>query len=284
MPAGVVLVALLLAALDGPGRLVPFLLFDGHGDVEDLAFAQGIMDDMAVRADPVHRHAFSHSVGQGLQRNNAAPDDHVRKGRRRVAMQHAPHHRVYAVGADQRIADMRVAVLERERDLPVLFLKADALGIEVDRFRLDALNRLRAGRQQVGSVHGEIGITVTLDRGVAEVEELPSLAGVPQPHFLALGAAGKLAQSLEGADRVQRAIAVGTYLDAGADFAQFRRLLENFDIEAALQQRRRRRHAADAAAGNENPGLGAGHERAFMQIAETVSARCRAQPRAFPLR
>jgi len=62
-------------------------------------------------------------------------------------------------------------------------------------------------------------------------------------------------QRLEHAERVERAVAVGADLDAGAEFAQLGGLLEDLDIEAALLQRDGSGQTADAAAGDEDFGF-----------------------------
>ena len=55
--------------------------------------------------------------------------------------------------------------------------------------------------------------------------------------FFAFGRAGQLLERRENPHGVERAGAVRTELDPGADFFEFRRLLVDIDREAALQQR-----------------------------------------------
>src|SRR5688572_26202742 len=72
--------------------------------------------------------------------------------------------------------------------------------------------------QQVWTVDREVRISVALDRDLAQVEELPGLARVPQADFLARGLTGKRLERVTDAERVERARPVGTELQAGADF------------------------------------------------------------------
>src|SRR5688572_31148752 len=53
-------------------------------------------------------------------------------------------------------------------------------------------------------------------------------------------------------ERIERVPGVGRDLDAGADLAELRRLLEDHRAEALARERQRRGEAADAAAGDDD--------------------------------
>ena len=92
-----------------------------------------------------------------------------------------------------------------------------------------------------------------LDRDRAEVEQLPGLAGAPEPDLLAGDddalPLGRFAQ----AQRIEHAGAVGADLHASAKLLQLRRLLVHLHVDAVADQRERSRQAADPAADDCNP-------------------------------
>src|SRR3990170_8967008 len=85
--------------------------------------------------------------------------------------------------------------------------------------------------EQVRTVDRKVRIAVALDRDLAQVEELPGLAGVPHADFLAGGLAGKRLELVAHAQLVEHPRAVRAKLQPGADFLQFRRLLVDLDVE-----------------------------------------------------
>src|SRR6266850_4862316 len=109
--------------------------------------------------------------------------------------------------------------------------------------------------EEIRPIHGEVGIPVALDRDGAEIEQLPGLAGAPEPDFLAGRLAGKQFKLVANAQLMKRARAVRSELQSGAHFLQLRRLLIDLDVAAAPEQRERRREPADAAAGNQDTRL-----------------------------
>src|SRR5260370_779872 len=122
----------------------------------------------------------------------------------------------------------------------------------MDRFRPPRTHRIDQHLQEVGAEDRDVGKSVALDRLGAEIEQFPGPAGIPQADLLALGIAGELTQLIQYAERVQGAGAVRADLHAGAKFLEFRRLLVNVDVMAAVDQSERGRHAADTAAGDED--------------------------------
>src|SRR5882762_7961708 len=109
--------------------------------------------------------------------------------------------------------------------------------------------------EEIRPIHGEVGIPVALDRDGAEIEQLPGLAGAPEPDFLAGRLAGKRFELVADAQLMKHARAVRGELQSGAHFLQLRGLFVDVDVAAAPEQRERRREPADAAAGNQNTRL-----------------------------
>ena len=107
-------------------------------------------------------------------------------------------------------------------------------------------------------MHEDVRRAVALLRDRAEVEGRPGLAGVPQPRRLAGGEELRRLERVLEAQRMQHARAVGADLHAGADLAQFRRLLVDLDLDPAPDQRERAGEPADAAADDESF-AGGGH-------------------------
>src|SRR4030095_12284818 len=98
---------------------------------------------------------------------------------------------VHAVGAHQNVSIYRAGVFELQRHAGFSLLKADALRTEVDRRAFLAVHRALQHAQKIRTIHGQIRVAVALDRDLAEVEELPGLARVPDADLLAFGLAGK---------------------------------------------------------------------------------------------
>ncbi len=191
-----------------------------------------------------------------------------------------------AVGADQRIALDLGTVREIERDAVTLLAAARGAAAEMDRIGLLRPHRVGEHLQKVRAVDRDIGKAVALDRLGAEVEQLPGLAGVPQPDFLARRVAGEALHRFEHAERMKGAIAVGADLDAGADLLEVGRLLVDVDVMAALEQRQCRGEPADAATGDQDvvlrppPLIGPRHAaRATPSPASPASARRARRPR-----
>src|SRR5438128_7878412 len=161
---------------------------------------------------------------------------------------------MHAVGADERGAAHAGALLQLERDAVTVLREAGTAGAKVDGVGLLAAHCAREDLEQIGPVDGEIGKAVALDRCRAEIEELPGLAGIPQPDFLALRFARERFQLLAHTERVKNARPIRGELHARADFLELLRLLVDLDIEARAEQRERGGEAADAATGDEYAG------------------------------
>ena len=86
---------------------------------------------------------------------------------------------------------------------------------------------------QIAAMDGDVGKAVALDQFQAEIEQLPALPGIPKPDRLAGRQHLHFLQRLLEPQRMEDARAVGADLHAGAELAQFRRLLVDIDVDAA---------------------------------------------------
>ena len=129
---------------------------------------------------------------------------------------------------------------------------ADAFAIEMDRVRLLAADRIEQHGMQIAAVKHHVGKSVALDRDRAEIEQLPGLAGAPEPDFLAGDDDAEPLRRLAEAQRIEHARAVGADLHAGAELLELRRLLVDVDADALPDQRQRGGQAADAGADDRN--------------------------------
>ena len=159
---------------------------------------------------------------------------------------------MHAVSADQRIAGDAFAVRKMQRHAASVVVEADAARIEPDRIGLERAHRIDQHLMQVGAMDHEIGRAVARDRLGAEIEQLPGLARIPEPDFLACRLAPDLAQRLFEPEREQHARAVRRNLHARAELGELRRLLIDLDFMAVAQQRERGREPADARADDQD--------------------------------
>ena len=134
----------------------------------------------------------------------------------------------------------------------VVLRDADALAIEMDRVRPLAADRVEQHGVQIAAVEHHVGKAVALDRDRAEIEQLPGLAGAPEPDLLAGDDDAEPLGRLAEAQRIEHARAVRADLHAGAELLQLGRLLIDIDADALPDQRQRRGQAADAGADDGN--------------------------------
>ena len=210
------------------------------------------MHHMCAGADPVGADAARHAGRQPLHGDHAAPRNDSGKRGLVGAEKHLAGERVNAVGADERIATHLCPIRELQPHAFSVLAESQAGRSEVDCSRLLAPYRIRQYGEQIGPIHGEVGIPVALDRDGAEIEQLPGLAGTPEPDFLAGRLAGKQFKLVADAQLMKHARAVRSELQSGAHFLQLRRLFIDVDVAAAPEQRERRGEPADPAAGNQN--------------------------------
>ena len=123
--------------------------------------------------------------------------------------------------------------------------------------KLDVVVRLHALEQRlvhVGAVAHGVGIAEALAEGLAHRHRGDFGLVDRVHHHQPVGVDRARAGALAHAERVERGERIGAELDAGADLADVRGLLEDLHREAAARERQRGRETADAAAGNEDRG------------------------------
>ena len=118
-------------------------------------------------------------------RHQHPPGDDAGELRPVGAERRKAHARLHAVGADHDRRGNRLAVLELNGDGILVLRDAGALAVEVDRVGPLAADRVEQHRVQVAAVKHHVGKAVALDRDRAEIEQLPGLAGAPEPDLLA---------------------------------------------------------------------------------------------------
>src|SRR3954466_8592092 len=220
VPTAEVSRAFLARALLGPGFHAPVAALDDADEVEQLAAPQEIVDDVAAGPDPVDADVAGEALRQLRHRDQSAPCDTAGELWGIAAEQLTADHRVYPVHADQHVAHDALAVRKMQRDAAAVILEAGTPRIKPDRIRLNRAPPVDQQAMQVGAVDHEIGRAIARDRLGAEVEQLPGLARIPEPDFLAGRLAPGVAQRGFEAERTQYARAVRRDLHARAKLGE----------------------------------------------------------------
>ena len=184
--------------------------------------------------------------GHALARHQDAPADDAGELRPVGAEYGKPDARLHAVRSDRDRRRGAVAVLERDRDRAAVLGDADAFAAEMDGVRPLAADGVEQHGVQVAAVEHHVGKAVAFHRDGAEVEQLPGLAGAPEPDLLAGDDDAEPLRLRAETERMEHAGAVGADLDAGAELFQLGRLLIDIDADALADQRQRRGQATDA--------------------------------------
>ena len=87
---------------------------------------------------------------------------------------------------------------------------------------------------QISPVNHEVWKAIASHRLRPQVKQRPSLPGIPKTNFLARRLAGNFFQCRSESEGEKRPGAIGAELDARAKSLQFRRLLENANLEPAF--------------------------------------------------
>ena len=176
-----------------------------------------------------------------------------------VADQLFPDARPHAVAADQRAALGALARLQRDRDRVAVVDEILHPLVVLERDQVAALAGGEEYPVDVGPVGDRIGVLEAVDERLPQGDAGDQLAGDGVAHLLR-GRPPCIGEHLLGqADAVECAEDVGAELDAGAELAEFRRLLEHPHREALAGERIGRRQAADPAARNDDRKVLAGN-------------------------
>ena len=227
----------------------------GDDHVVLLAAAQRVVHQMAVGAHP-----DAGGVPLQIDRKVFFIDHravhHMARYTRRIADILLAHGRLHAVGTDQRDAVVGCAVLVEYGDAVRVLLHPRHLGGRED---FDAAAFLRAfeqGHVDVSPVNHGIRIAKTLAKGGTggDAADLCFVERVNHHHLV--GVHGAATGFFADAQGVECGKGIGAELDARANFAKLRRLLQHLDGKALPHQRQRCRQAAYAAAGHQHGKIG----------------------------
>ena len=157
-----------------------------------------------------------------------------------------------AVGANDELRRNGSAGLEVQFDIIGRLREPDALAVQMNRVGFGLQQRPRQDVVQIAAMDGDVGKAIALDQFHAELKHRPGLPGIPQPDRFAGRQHLHLLKRILQSKRMENAGAVGADLHTGAELAQFRRLLVDFDIDPTPDQGQRRREPADTATDNDD--------------------------------
>ena len=247
MPGAEILQALLDRPDRRPALLRPLPVLHETDEVQVVAAADRIGDDVPTRADPVGADRPSQFLRQPLHRRQAAPRHQAGEGRLR-AVEHLPAQgRVNAVGPDEHVAAHGAAIGQPQHHPGVVLSVAERAGVQVDRVGLQFTHGLDQDRMKLAPVNHPVRRPEALDGIGAQVKQLPGLASVPDADLLAGGLAYDGAELLLQPKLDQKPRPVRGHLKTGSQLRQLRRLLVDIDVDALLQQGQRSNQASDPA-------------------------------------
>ena len=243
-----------LAALGVPSFLVVIGVEDGD-EVVELAAPQRIMHEVRARAGPEHdvgppeifRHvlALEHAAIGDMARRRAAC--RRRRGRSRI-FDHMPSQPISARPSTVS------PLLSVTRDAVAMILVGVDAPARLQRDQVAALAGLEKGAVDVGAMGHRVRLAELFEESIAQRNIGDEFAGERVAHFLCRWAMRVGQDCILQADFFEHAKDIGAELDAGADLAEFGRLLEKADRKALMGKRVGGDQAANAAAGNKKRG------------------------------
>ncbi|MNS80629.1 hypothetical protein D3C72_1143180 [compost metagenome] len=236
----------------------PFLLFaavEGDDQVVLLAAAQGVVHQMAMRAGPQHGRVDAQFIGHVVAFDDRAVDD-VAGHAGGVAHGAFADHGLHAVRAHHGVRPVAVAVRIHDLDAVAVLRHAGDLGRRAKADQRVLLHGFQDGQVDVGAMDHGVRAAETRAERVARVDA-HDLAGIDRVHHDdVVGEDRARARRLADAQGVQCREGVGPQLDAGADFADMRGLLQQLHGDALPGQRQRGRQPADAATDHDDGARG----------------------------
>ena len=237
-----------LAAFRVPALLI--LVGVEYGDeVVDFAAAHRIVHEMRARTGPQDHVRVPQIVRHLVAAQHRPIGDMPGDARLAVADDPLADFRPHAVAGDERAAGNAAAADMRDHAGVAAILVVVDVGVGFERDEIVILARLEEGAVDIGPVRHRIRIAECLHHLVAEADIGDQLAGERVPHLQVAGDMRVGEHGVLEPDLVEHAEDIGAELDAGADFLEFGRLLEQMDRHAFQGQRVSCRQAADAAAG-----------------------------------
>ncbi|MNS47654.1 hypothetical protein D3C72_801920 [compost metagenome] len=237
MEAGVGGAQVLDPARRGPGLVAPAVLRHG-GKHEDLAAAvEREGHDLAGRLGPppLGEGAEVGHAGQLLRRHHGAVGHHASENRVFLAQQRGADDGVDAVGADQHVHILSIAIGEAQRGAAPAVLRRDVGGLVCQPHAGARHGGFQRGHQ-VAPVHGQLRRAVALLGFVRHGQAGGFRAGVPGAADAVRGAGCRFAQRGADAQAVQCPHRVRREIDVRTNAREPRRLLVHHNIHAELAQ------------------------------------------------
>jgi hypothetical protein len=241
----------LFAAALAHAPLFRLAAVEGDDHVVLLAAAQRVVHQVAVRADPDAGRIPAQVGREGLAVDHGAVD-HVARDTCLVAHVLAAHGRLHAIGADQRAAAVHLAARIEDPHLAPALLHPLHLRAGGHLHPAAGLHALDQRAVHVGAVDHCIGVAEAGAEGLAGGDAADERFVERVVHHHLVGEDGAAARGLADAQRIEGGKGIGPELDAGADLAQLRRLLQHLHRKAAAGQGQGGGQAADAATGDED--------------------------------
>ena len=221
-----------------------------HGDqVVELAAAERIVHEVRARARPQDHVGLPEILRHLVALEHRSIGDMARDQRLAVADDLLAHLRPHAVAADQGAAPDPLARLQGHGDAVVVLLEVLEGAVVLQRDEVVALAGVDEDAVDVVAVGDRVGLLeLAHEARVGQRDAGDALARQRATHFHGRRLMGVGEHRVLEPDPVERVEDVGAELDAGADLAELRRLLEHSHRKALARERVRRREPADAAA------------------------------------
>ena len=235
----------LAAVLDAPFLLLAAVEGDDH--VVLLAAAQGVVHQVAVGAHP-DGGRVPLQVGWKVFFVDHGAVHHMARDPGRVGHELLAHHRLDAIGSDQRAALECLAILVPHGHAVFVLFDAHRPGAGVEGDFSSFLRAFEQRQMHIGAVDDGIGVAKTLTEFFVG-GDLAHLVLVDRVvHHHVIGVNSTAPGFVTDTQSVKRMKAVGANLDARADFADFGGLLQHGDGKALTHQSQSCGQAANATA------------------------------------
>ena len=145
-----------------------------------------------------------------------------------------------------------LAIGQMQHNAIIRLLEPDTPIPHLNCIRRSRLHRIQQNPMKIPPMDHPVRRTETFDRGLPQIERLPTLPGASQPHFLAGRGANDLLHGRFQPQRNQQPRSVRTELHPGPDLPQLGSLLEQPHLMAPLHQSQSRRQPAKPRARNQH--------------------------------
>ena len=161
----------------------PVAAFDETDKVHQLTPADGIVQDMTARAEPVYPDHVRDAAWKLFHRHQTTPCNTAHESRPILAKQGFANFRVDAVGTDDIGCGRALSASETDLCLLTRLADGDAPHAKVDGIGLQLPHGIGEYRLQVSAVHHDMGRAVPVHRRIAKIEPVPGFASFPMTNF-----------------------------------------------------------------------------------------------------